>query len=503
MSLHNGRIRAPNIVIKTRIEMENIYEALCFKANVVIANVLRIDDTKYRIVLGEKELEKMMTEANKIILRENGIEMITNSEHTYKRSVLVINIAQIELNCDDNNLIKTIETKNNIQIEELIRIPRANDMVKLRLTESRHAERILNEGLRLNWTMVQQHNLTQEVPPYHPLICKSCYKINEHPTSKCSYKGKLCSLCSCEGHRYDTCSADAYKCINCNGPHCALLKGCIKIKELAKTHRITNYALPRETYANFSSSEVTQGVSFADRIKGVTPTVNAESFPPLTHAPQPNAGQNPQTATAANKQTTNKGQAGKDPTIIYNYVKEFFEPNTRKFAETLNKMMAANGLATYVFLDELFVDAPAKTPAPQPAPTPTTIAAAETEPMDAQTANSKRPRAQSTTPERPAPKTARPAENTTIDTTIVEINEEPATEKVRIRCDSEVPTTTHELIYMLKKQMAKPYKGTTDLVIKNIANRNIAWHQLEFTITKPRSHSKVRSTSRHSRDHSR
>lgn len=514
MARPNGRISAPNIVIQTAIPIDNIYEALCFKINVVIANVLRIDSTKYRVILGESEIEKLLHESNQKKLDEIGIELLTNSDHTYKRSVLARNIAIIELKANNQELTTTIESNNDVKITEIIRIPGTSDLIKIRFTESRHADKIIEKGLKLKWTSVQHHNLTLEAPPYIPLICKSCYKINDHRTSKCTYKGKICSLCSGVGHRYDTCHSSILKCINCSAPHCTLSRGCEKIKQLAKQHRRENYPLARETYtANYSNSVVTEGISFADRMKGRTNQQNDADFPPLpsnnhqkTATHWPAVPQRPTNATS----TPNEPQ--KDPNVIFNYVKEFFKPNTRKFASTLNKMLAANGLATYVFLDELFEDAP---PSPVKQPAPTTEDSMEVDPS-----NNKRPREQSITPDRPAMKAPRAHIELPMQAPIAETAETapeaPQTEleapqaaleaaietprnTVRIYCESEAPRTTHELIKQLKRRMAKPQKGHIDTVISNLNNRHIQWDQLEFVVIHPRSRSRSHSRNSHTR----
>lgn len=262
----------PHIFLTSNLEQLTIYRKFREVTGVRFSSLIHMENNKYKAILFPNDLETVISNNTTQLLKDAGINSIVPATMTCQRTLMVRNIDSIEHDQPEPIILATIQERNNVKVEEIIKIPTKARLLKIRFASSTDSDKIKNDGLILDYTKISPYNISQETPTIPPRICKKCYKINEHTTQQCESEKLICSLCATEGHRFDSCKADIRRCVNCQGEHCALALSCPAIKKITKEMKIQS----RNTYYSANPRNHSSYAMAAGSQQTTTTTTNSQ-----------------------------------------------------------------------------------------------------------------------------------------------------------------------------------------------------------------------------------
>lgn len=252
----------PHVFLKSNLEKIVLYKTFRETSGARLSSLIHMEGAKYKAILFPNDIENIISAQTTQLLKNAGIDIMVPASMTCQRTIIVRNIDEIEYDLPEMTILNTIQDKNHVKVEEIIKIPSRARLLKIKLASIADNDKIKNEGLILEYTKINNFYISQETPTITPRICKKCYIINEHTTQQCTNTKLICSLCATEGHRHETCTATTRRCINCNGEHCALALSCPKIKKISKELRTQTRNTPansssfvHSTYANATNNQ--------------------------------------------------------------------------------------------------------------------------------------------------------------------------------------------------------------------------------------------------------
>lgn len=105
-----------------------------------------------------------------------------------------------------------------LKVTEIVKIKNYTHVFKIVCAETQMATKIIESGINLFNTRIPPFNCSVEEFT-HLQICYTCYKIEDHPTNRCTSTTKICSECSAIGHTWTECTSITKKCLNCPSTH--------------------------------------------------------------------------------------------------------------------------------------------------------------------------------------------------------------------------------------------------------------------------------------------
>lgn len=226
-------------------------------------------------------------------------------------------------------------------------------MIKLTLASLEDVQKAKTVGVRFKYTRADPEYVHVESTPYRALICLKCYKINMHSTGQCKSEEKVCSKCAQKGHRYNECRSNFLRCINCNGPHCCMVRSCPALKKATNIAREPTPTPP-------------------------PPPMNEQHFPPLSTSPSPAISH------TTYRQTQPPNMQGPTPLmslpcrppaadfgirpILYKISNDLCSPSEDlpRFTTTFNSLLKANSMPTINISAELLEEFTPAPPSPPP-----------------------------------------------------------------------------------------------------------------------------------------
>lgn len=188
----------------------------------------------YYAILPMNMVEKLLEEEVKQTFKNEEFEILNPIEYNSLKSVIIRQVDRVILEYEDEEIIQSIQDKNNwAQVEQVHKLTASGRIIKIRFTSTEMAATAMREGLVVLNQFIPARNVEKEI--YVKLNpCYNCYGY-QHKTKDCDRpRTQLCAFCGEEGHRQQTCSAQNPCCINCGGPHRTLAAACPIRKDLIK-----------------------------------------------------------------------------------------------------------------------------------------------------------------------------------------------------------------------------------------------------------------------------
>ena len=156
-------------------------------------------------------------------------------------------------------------TKPGVKVTEVVHLPKARSVFKVKFQASQMVRRCLEEGLLIFGQSFPINALSQDA--YVSLAqCMRCYSF-DHIMKHCPHPRtyQVCSNCSSKEHRYDRCASVFKKCLTCDGDHPTLAARCPNRKRMiqAKTKDIRDQSRVKSgvSYASAASTASTSNTS--------------------------------------------------------------------------------------------------------------------------------------------------------------------------------------------------------------------------------------------------
>ena len=255
--------------------------------NLLIYNIQVNENTaSFRLISSEEVIDKLLTNSTKEQLAKDKFEVITPPENSANRTVVIKNIDSLITSLDETTLKEDIERRNEwFKVSEVIKIPTAPKILKLKAEKISMANMALEKGLLIYNQSLPSHFMEREV--FVRLIpCLTCYQY-DHKVENCPNSNKtICSECASTGHRYRECSSARKKCVNCGENHrtfaarCPIRKQLIRekrkeirerTKSRSRSREPTSYAsVTRGTTANKEEKPQQSGLNREDNVKIVS-----------------------------------------------------------------------------------------------------------------------------------------------------------------------------------------------------------------------------------------
>lgn len=190
-----------------------------FAQNIIEAN------KDFIVIANDETIENITARPLKEKATQHGFEVIPPPEAIAKRTLVIKNINKNIQDSSNDEVKESIERSNDVVVEEVIRIPSAPRLLKIRLESANMATQAINGGLRFMYQSFPPQTLEREIRINIP-ICYICYSYN-HEKKDCTTPDlKLCSECSEEGHNFRDCNSQIKKCLTCGGDHRTLADRC-------------------------------------------------------------------------------------------------------------------------------------------------------------------------------------------------------------------------------------------------------------------------------------
>ena len=186
------------------------------------------------IITTDEIVEKLLSPKVKEALARDDFEVTTPPEYSSNRTIVLRNIDSIITEVESEELKLDIERRNEwAKITEIIKIPTAPKILKLKLENTDMVSRAVEKGMLVYNQSIPPSFINKEIY-VHLDLCYVCYAY-DHKTPECQTSDlKICSECAQTGHRYNECTSSTKKCINCNGNHRTMAAKCPKRKELIR-----------------------------------------------------------------------------------------------------------------------------------------------------------------------------------------------------------------------------------------------------------------------------
>ena len=195
---------------------------------------LEESNRNFTIITSDEVVDKLLTKNIRETLMKANFEVTTPPEYTANRTVVLRNIEALITSVENEELKQDIERRNDwAKISEIIKIPNAPKILKLRMENTDMVKRATENGMLLYNQSVPAYNISKEIYVYLEM-CYICYSY-DHKTTDCpTPELKVCSECGNHGHRYRQCTNLTKKCLNCAGEHRTMAARCPTRKQLLK-----------------------------------------------------------------------------------------------------------------------------------------------------------------------------------------------------------------------------------------------------------------------------
>ena len=231
--------------------------------NLLIYKLEATTRNAFIIITSDDILEKLLSPKIRETLAKEDFEVTTPPEYSSNRTIVLRNLDSLITEVENEELKLDIERRNEwIKITEIIKIPTAPKILKIKLESTDMVTRALDKGMLVYNQSIPPSFINKEIY-VHLDLCYVCYAY-DHKTPDCQTADlKICSECAQIGHRYNECTSSVQKCINCSGSHRTMAAKCPKRKELIK-YREKEI---RERSRSRSRSQTRPG-SYAQAVKG-------------------------------------------------------------------------------------------------------------------------------------------------------------------------------------------------------------------------------------------
>ena len=226
------RVQLKKIDTTVTVNREDIFKTAFQTLN---APLIRLTDNRtgyYAVTDDNTSVDKLTSQRAIDAFKTINLTPITPPDLRAKRTIF---IRQIDRYAGSHSAdeIKTDILNNNrdLKIDSIIKIKDYTHIIKLIASDTKTAQTILTNGLKMFHTKVTPSQCEQE-KYVHILICFKCYKYEDHPTNRCTETTDKCSECAQTGHTHHNCPNDYKKCLNCNENHRTLASSC-KIRKQA------------------------------------------------------------------------------------------------------------------------------------------------------------------------------------------------------------------------------------------------------------------------------
>jgi len=285
--------------------------------------VYKVEDVKnaFYAVANEETIEKLMSTDCKAIFQTQQFEIQDPPEYNAMRTVTIRNIDRQIIDYEESEIKETIERENGwAKVEEVIKLPNAPTIIKVRFETTQMAKKALESGMLLLHQSIPSRFIEKEI--FINLVpCYRCYKY-DHMIKDCKEPEtyRACSECSAKDHTYKNCNNITKKCLNCNGDHRTLAAKCQTRKNIIKERtKQERQALRSQTTAtsSFTQASYARAVTEARTATTVNPEAIIKSLPPNAAASIMSA-------------------------IIFAYIQEAKEPGS--FQKTVDEMYDLNNI---------------------------------------------------------------------------------------------------------------------------------------------------------------
>ena len=267
---------------------KNVLWNKLMQLNLLIFKLEATTRNAFIIVTSDDILEKLLTEKVKEALAKEEFEVTTPPEYNANRTVVLRNIDSLITEVDQEELKLDIERRNEwIKVVEIIKIPTAPKILKLKLENTEMVNRAIEKGMLVYNQSVPPYSIAKEIY-VHLDLCYVCYAY-DHKTPECPSKDlKICSECAQTGHRFNECNNPQKKCINCSGSHrtmaakCPTRKDLIKYKE--KEIRERSRSRSRSKTRTESYAQVVGGETKKQQTTGLTRDDQVKIYSSITYA---------------------------------------------------------------------------------------------------------------------------------------------------------------------------------------------------------------------------
>lgn len=278
----------------------------------------------YVIIDSDETLETLAKQENKTAFNNHGFELQESPEMHAKKTLVIKNVDPFVLSHSAEQIKENVERYNTwLKVTEVIKIPSAPTLMKIKCEEIQMVKRALQAGLVVHNQSIPDKCISQEL---HINIsqCMKCYAY-DHIKKDCQKPEayKICSNCSSNDHTWLDCNNAFKKCVACNGDHPTMAMRCPNRKAIIKKER-DSLEQKRKAQANTSYAQV------ANRGN----TLNNQAIPQ-------------EAMNATQTQTIRSGQnAIINTALIFAMYTEATDPGS--FQKTLDRVFQANGLAKVI-----------------------------------------------------------------------------------------------------------------------------------------------------------
>ena len=208
---------------------------------------VHLSEQGYVILAHDEYLEKLTNTASKACFAQHDLEIIDPPELNAKRTLVVTQADKHIMAKSAEDLKAEIQrTKPNLKITEVVHLPKAKSVFKVKMESSLMVRRCLEDGLLIFGQSFPTTALSQDVFISLPQ-CMKCYSY-DHVKKNCPQPDSytICSNCSSTSHTYRNCASALKKCISCEGDHPTLAARCptrkgmtqAKAKDLREQSRV-------------------------------------------------------------------------------------------------------------------------------------------------------------------------------------------------------------------------------------------------------------------------
>lgn len=207
---------------------------------VINAPIYKLNETSggFFAIGDDNSIEKLCLSENKEIFRNNSFEILNPPELNARKTVVVRGVDRQIADYTAEEIAANIASSNNwASVEEAIKLPGINHILKVRFTSIDISKQCLSRGIKILNQFIPSNNIDEEIH-IQLRICFRCYQY-DHTVQNCPHPKELtrCSECASHEHTFKTCDrTNIKKCLNCehDNDHRTLAAKCPLRKKLIK-----------------------------------------------------------------------------------------------------------------------------------------------------------------------------------------------------------------------------------------------------------------------------
>ncbi|XP_068225475.1 uncharacterized protein [Palaemon carinicauda] len=246
-----GKVKIKDTSQGTDSESRRLEIWRLLQENSLYIHKLETSNKCFYAVADEPNIEKLINPKVKEIFLRRNFEIL-DPPHLNAQRTLVVTQADAPIYTQSADDLKhDIETRNNVKVSEVIKLPNTHSTFKIKLDTVQMVRDCLVKGLLISGQSFPPKFLRQEVHVTLPQ-CMRCYKY-DHVKKDCPKPDtyKICSVCASVDHCWTECpNGSNHKCITCSGDHPTMAARCptrkTMVKEQAKILR-TQHSLTTPT----------------------------------------------------------------------------------------------------------------------------------------------------------------------------------------------------------------------------------------------------------------